>query len=49
MELGKIFDIFSAIVGVALAFVIVSSTQTAAIIKAWGDAFSGSLKVATGK
>lgn len=49
MAVGRIFDIFSAIVGVALAFVVVSSKNTASIIQAWGNAFSGSLKVATGR
>jgi hypothetical protein len=46
MAFGKIFDIFAAIVTVALASVIVTSTNTAAIITAWGNAFSGSLKAA---
>jgi hypothetical protein len=48
MELGRFFDIFAAIVSVAMAFVIVSSTNTAGIITAWGNAFSGSLRAATG-
>lgn len=48
MALGKLVDIFGAITGVALAFVLVSSTNTAAIIKAWGDAFSGSLRASMG-
>lgn len=49
MAFGKIVDIFAAIVGVAMAFVIVSSPNTANIIKAWGDAFSGSLSAAQGR
>lgn len=49
MAVGKIFDIFAAIVSVAMAFVIVSSANTANIITAWGNAFSGSIKAATGK
>lgn len=49
MELGRFFDIFAAIVSVALAFVVVSSPNTAAIINAWGNAFSGSLKASMGK
>lgn len=49
MAIGKIIDIFGAIVGVAMAFVLVSSTNTAAIINAWGSAFSGSLSAAMGK
>lgn len=49
MVLGRFFDIFAAIVSVALAFVVVSSANTAGIIKAWGDAFSGSVRAAIGK
>lgn len=49
MQFGRIFDIFAAIVSVALAFVLVSSKNTAEIIKSWGDAFSGSIRAATGK
>jgi hypothetical protein len=49
MSVGRIIDIFAAIVGVAMAFVIVSSKNTANIIKAWGDAFTGSLRAATGQ
>lgn len=49
MAVGRIFDIFAAIVTVALAFVLVSSTNTANIITAWGGAFAGSLKAATGR
>lgn len=48
MELGRFFDVFTAIVGVAMAFVVVSSKNTAAIISAWGQAFAGSLSVAVG-
>lgn len=49
MQVGRIIDIFVAIVGVAMAFVIVSSANTAAIITAWGNAFSGSLSAAMGR
>ena len=49
MEIGRFFDIFAAIVAVAMAFVVVSSTNTANIINAWGNAFSGGLKAAMGK
>ena len=49
MQVGRIFDLFAAIVTVALAWVIVSSTNTANIITAWGNAFTGSLKAATGR
>ena len=48
MAVGKIVDIFGAIIGVALAFVLVSSANTAAIINAWGSAFSGSLRASMG-
>lgn len=48
MQMGRVFDIFASIVTVALAFVLVSSTNTANIITAWGNAFSGSIKAAIG-
>lgn len=48
MAIGQLLGIFTAIVGVAMAFVIVSSPNTAAIIKAWGSAFGGSLRAAMG-
>ena len=49
MQWGKIFDIGMAIVAVAGVTVAVSSTQTAAIIKAFGDSFANSLSAAMGK
>lgn len=49
MAFGKVIDIFAAIVGVALAFVIVSSPNTASIINAWGSAFSGSIRASEGR
>lgn len=49
MQIGRIFDIFAAIVAVGLAFVVVSSPNTASIITAWGNAFSASLRSAMGK
>lgn len=49
MQLGRVIDIFVAIVGVAMAFVIVSSQYTAGIISAWGTAFSSSLSAAMGR
>lgn len=49
MSIGRIADIFMAIVGVAMASVIISSENTSKIIKSWGDAFSESLKAAMGK
>lgn len=49
MQLGRIFDIFAAIVAVAAAFVVVSSKNTASIITSWGTAFAGSLRAAEGR
>jgi len=49
MQIGRIVDIFIAIVAVAGAFVVVSSKQTASIISAFGSAFTGGLKAATGQ
>lgn len=48
MQWGQFFSILSAIVGVAGTTVIVSSPHTAEIMKAFGDAFSGSLRAAEG-
>lgn len=49
MALGRIIDIFAAIVSVGLVTVIVTSPNTANIISAWGTAFSSSLSAAMGK
>lgn len=49
MSVGRIFDIFAAIVSVAMAFVLVGSKNTANIITAFGNAFSGGLKASMGK
>lgn len=49
MSFGRIFDIAIAIVAVAGVTVAVSSTQTAPIIGAFGDAFSNSLKASMGQ
>lgn len=48
MALGRIIDLFAAIVAVAGATVVVSSPNTMGIIQAWGNAFSGSLRAAMG-
>lgn len=48
MSAGRIFDIFSGIVSVAMVSVIVSSKNLAGIIQAFGNLFSGSLKAAMG-
>jgi hypothetical protein len=49
MQIGRIIDLFAAIVAVGLTFVIVTSPNTASIITAWGQAFSSSLSAAMGK
>lgn len=49
MQIGRLFDIFMAIVVVAGATVVVTSKQTASIIGAFANAFTGGLKAATGK
>jgi hypothetical protein len=47
--MGQIVTVLTAIVGVAILAVLVSSrSQTPAVIKSFGDAFSGSLRAATG-
>ena len=46
---GQITTVLTAIVGVAILAVLVSkNAQTPAVVKSFGDAFSGSLKAATG-
>jgi hypothetical protein len=47
--MGRVFDIFAAIVTVATVAVVVQSPNSGPIIKAWGDAFGGSLRAAMGK
>lgn len=49
MNIGRIVDILIAIVAVGGITVAVSSTQTASIIKAFGESFTGSLKAAMGQ
>lgn len=47
--LGQIATVATAIIGVAILAVLVSrNSQTPAVIKAAGDAFSGGLRAATG-
>ena len=48
MSFGRIFDVALAIVAVAGAFVVVSSGNTANIVKAFGDSFSGGLRASMG-
>jgi len=46
---GQIIAVFSMIVGVAILAVLVSkNSQTPAVIKSFGDAFSHSIRAATG-
>lgn len=49
MNLDRAFNIAAAIVGVAMVTVIVSGRNTAQVISAVGDAFSGSLRSAMGR
>lgn len=48
MSMGGVLSILSAIVGVGLVTVLVSHTQTANIVNAFGSNFANSLKVAMG-
>lgn len=48
MSADKIFNIAGAIVTVALITTIVAHPNSAGVIKAFGSAFSGSLKAAMG-
>lgn len=45
----KVFNVAGAIVTVALVTTIVSRPTSATVIRAMGDAFSGSIKAALGK
>lgn len=49
MNGDKIFNVLGAIVTVALVTTIVSRPTSAQVIKAMGDAFSGSIRAALGK
>lgn len=49
MNFARVIDIFAALVTVAGVMVVVTSPETANIIKAWGSAFSESTRAATGK
>ncbi len=47
--MGQVVTVLTAIVGVAILAVLVSkNAQTPAVVKSFGDAFSGSLRAATG-
>jgi len=45
----KVFNVVGAIVTVALVTTIVSRPNSARVIKAMGDAFSGSIRAALGR
>ena len=46
---GQVVTVLTAIVGVAILAVLVSkNAQTPEVVKSFGDAFSGSLRAATG-
>lgn len=49
MKAGTLIDVAAAIVTVALVTAIVSSGNTAPIVGAVGNAFSGSIKAALGR
>jgi len=46
--MDKVINVFAAIVTVALVSVVVTGKNTAAVIKAAGDAFSASISAAKG-
>lgn len=48
LPLGRVFDIAAAIVTVAAITVLVTGAHTSDVIKAFGGAFSGSLRAAEG-
>lgn len=46
---GQIVTVLTAIIGVAILAVLVSkNAQTPAVVKSFGDAFSGAIRAATG-
>lgn len=49
MNVHEISSILAAIVGVAMVTTIVGHPETASVIRAFGDAFSGSIRAAEGK
>lgn len=48
MQFGRIFDILGAIVGVAMATVLMTAPNTANVVAAFGNSFAGSIKAAMG-
>lgn len=49
MNADKFFNVLSSIVTVALVTAIVSKPASASVIRAMGEAFSGSIRAALGK
>jgi hypothetical protein len=49
MNLDKIANVAGAIVGVAAITAVVSNSNTAAVIRAAGEAFAGSIRAALGR
>lgn len=49
MNADKIANVLGAIVTVALVTTIVASPNTAQVVRAFGDAFGGSLRAAMGR
>ena len=49
MQVNNVFGLLGAIVTVALVTTIVATPNSATILKAFGDSFSGSLRAAQGK
>lgn len=49
MNFDRIFTVAGAIVTLATVTTIVSNSNSAAVIRAFGDAFSGSIRAAMGR
>lgn len=48
MNFDKVFNVAALIVGLAIVATLVSSRNTASIVKSVGDSFSGSIRAAKG-
>lgn len=49
MNLDKLFNVLGAIVGVAAITAVVSNSNSSAVIRAAGDAFSGAIRASLGR
>lgn len=49
MNADKLFNVMGAIVTVALVTTVVSRSTSASVIRAFGEAFGGSIRAAMGK